>query len=272
MRKIIKGNLTDSGCYSIRITEDNKDYYYNIIILESGDHTVLDPGKPCNISGPEEISWDDLSIKIRKNHYKNIHPNGISDDFQKNCFLYGEQKAREIKEAEEKKKEEERLFFEKLRSFSVDYYVAKEVYKAIGIFEKIEVIRKTWISSGEYLVDDKWYVKVENYKVTSVKEKSEVEKEKAEWGKRVREISKLAGTSYQLATVIGNFSDKDKAVEVLITIKRCLDSWDKETENSTYLRRQIRYTLMDILVSNDYKQLNFSKNFFKAAQKIIKSK
>ncbi len=267
MRKIFKGNVNGNGHYSIRIIENNKVYYYNII----SDRLVFGPLYELDMVDTEEVFWEDLPIKFREIHYNAIYPDVIND-FQKKCFIYGEQKANEMRQKEEQQEEDKRLFRERLKSFPVRDYIAKAIYNSIGTFEKIVIVHEVWISGGEYIVDDEKYVKVEDYKVTSVKKISEVQKEKAEWGKRVEKISKLAGTSYQLATVIGNFSDQDKAVEVLTTIKQCLYSWDKEMGEGSDIRRQIRFTLIDIVPYKDYKQLNFSKKFYEAAQKIIESK
>lgn len=279
MRFIKKGNVNDNECYDIRISEENgKDYYYHVFALADGE-SIIYSARPFNIRNAEEISWDNLSIKVRDAHYNNMYPNGQNKDFQKNSFIYGLEKANQIKETTERKKEEERLQMEYLMGFSINYYTALAIYNAIGKFNKVNVIFEKYGRKfkGKYLVDDKRFVVVENYEVVSVTEMADEEHKRAEWGKRVGKIAKLAGTSYDLATVVGNVEEIDEAVEILKEVKDVLSkaefdfsSWIIPSQEQKV--KQIRNILYFDIPYQRYKKLNFNRRFFKDAKEILENK
>lgn len=98
------------------------------------------------------------------------------------------------------------------------------------------------------------------------KNAEEIEEERAKWGKHVGEIARCAGTSYDLATIVGDIYDFDEAVNTLKEVKKILS-----TVKYFYDEHTIRDNLRFNMQIESYKKLNFCNKFFKAAEKIIKS-
>lgn len=279
MRKIIRGNVNDNGCYDIRITEDNgKNYYYHVLLLEDGE-SIIHSQKPFNIKGKKDISWDELSLEFKEIHYKNAYPNANLNSYEKNCYLYGKQQADEIRQAEQQKKEEEKKLRGKLMSLPIDYFSAEAIYNHIGDYDKVKVISAVY-PHEEYLIDDKWVVKFRKYEIVSVMKKSEDDKAKKDWGNRVNKIAKLAGTNYNIATIVGDITDIDDAVQILKEVLNILNDDDFieqfNISNFEYLVFGEKIPISKIKDFLEYKlswefckKLKFNKKFYTEVEKIL---
>ncbi len=282
MRIIQKGNVNDNGSYDIRITEENgKNYYYHVLVLEDGE-SIIYSQKPFNIKGKKDISWNELSLEFKEIHYKNAYPNANLNSYEKNCYLYGKQQADEIRQAEQQKKEEEKKLRGKLMSLPIDYFSAEAIYNHIGDYDKVKVISAVY-PHEEYLIDDKWVVKFRKNDIVSVMEKSEDDKAKKDWGKRVNQIAKLAGTNYNIATIVGDITDIDEAVQTLKEVLKVLDENDFKERFCQY---NLEYFIFGFEIPNTkiknffehkltqeiFNKLKFTKKFYGEVQEILKNK
>lgn len=270
MRIIQKGNFEEGVGYDIRIEENGKDYYYHILILDD-EESIIYAQKPFNIKGKEDIDWNELSLKFKEVHYQNAYPNANFNSYEKNCYLYGKEQADEIKQAEWKKEEEERKLRDKLMSFSISYSTARDIYRLIGNYNKVEVINEVY-PYREYLVDDKWVVKFRKYDIVSVIEKSEDDKAKKDWGKRVNKIAKLAGTNYNIATIVGDITDIEEAIRILKEVLNILNGKDFKERffkiNLSYFfsfeipDRRIKEFFENQLTSEIFNKLKLTNKFY----------
>ena len=278
LRIIRKGNVKGDYGYDIRITEDDgKEYYYHILMLEDGE-SVIPSSKPFNIRGEDKIQWDELSPKVKEVHLNQAYPNATLSTFEKNCFLYGEQQAMEIKKVAERKEEEERQLENKFWSFSISYFLAKEIYNQIGNYDKVEVISKT-----EVVIDDRLVVRTDRRgrQISEILEIGEYEKQRHEWGRRVAKIAKEANTSYDAATVVGDIENMDEAVNTLKNILEIIYSqefteyfkreWLWLHRNHYNLKREIRnYFCLNPIFNEYYFKLNWNNKFYHFVEKILK--
>lgn len=273
MERIIqKGNVRSEDNYDIRIIEEkDKKYYYHFFKASDGD-IVLTSNKPFNLKNIVEVSWDDLPIKLRKEHFKNVNFNTTHTDYEINSFLYGKDKADEFQRAEELK---EKTISEIERKLNVYQFFAIRIYDTIGKLEKVEVTSSEypWI---QYLVNDKWVIKTKRSFLISIEEKSYAEKQRKEWGKRVNNIAKQANTSFDMATVVSDFSDVDEAVTILKEIVRIVNSQDFHDEfifdfkwDKAIYRYKFNIFLSRFLSDEEIGKLNFSKRFQKALAIIL---
>lgn len=276
LRIIQKGNIRSNNIYDVRIIEENGNkYYYHFLRLEDGEN-VITSQKPFNLSSAMDISWNDLPIKVRNAHFNNLYPNTNSNTYEKNCFLYGKQEADDIKKAADQKEKEKEQLKEKLNKVahesSIYYFEALEIYDAIGDYEKV-VVTENW-PWKEFIVDDEWVIKKKKGKIVSVIKKSEEKKQKQEWGKRVSKIAKLAGTSYNMATIVANISDINEAVSLLQKILNLL----KSEEFIIYLNWSridfvgISGFLSKYLPKEQIERLNWNRKFYSSTEEILKNK
>ena len=133
-----------------------------------------------------------------------------------------------------------------------------------------------WI---EYLVNDKWIIKTKNCFLMSIEEKSYAEKQRKDWGKRVKHIAKQAKTSFDMATVVGDIPDIDEAVNILKEIVRIVNGQEFYDEFMIRLKlyKVISKNRFDIFLSRflsdeQIGKLNFSKKFQKALAIILENK
>lgn len=113
-------------------------------------------------------------------------------------------------------------FIRKIDELNVNRTIALAIYDRIGQFSKIERTYIRWPKS-EYLVDDKYIVKTIEWRVVSIQDKDKYDAERKAWGTRIRKIAEAAGTSFDMATVVANIEDTDKAIDVLKTIVKELN-------------------------------------------------
>ncbi|MGN1297540.1 MAG: hypothetical protein ACI4VH_03820 [Clostridia bacterium] len=279
-RIIQKGNIGSDNIYDVRIIEENGDnYYYHFLRLEDGE-SVITSGKPFNLRSVVEISWNDLPIKLRNAHFNNLYPNANFNTYEKNCFLYGKQDADEIKRAADQKEREKEQLKEKLNNIahksSIYYFEALEIYNAIGDYENVVVTKNgSW---KEYIVDDEWVIKKKKGIIVSVLKKFEEKKQKQEWGKRVSKIARLAGTSYNMATIVANISDINEAVSLLKKISNLLNSEEfiiyinPHCLNCGDINFDIKWFLSKELQKEQIERLNWNKKFYNSVEEILKNK
>lgn len=279
-RIIQKGNIRSDNIYDVRIIEENGDkYYYHFLRLEDGE-SVITSGKPFNLRSVVEISWNDLPIKLRNAHFNNLYSNANFNTYEKNCFLYGKREADEIKQyADQKEKKKEQLK-EKLSKIahesSIYYFEALEIYDVIGDYEKV-VVTENW-QWKEFIVDDEWVIKKKKGKIVSVIKKSEEKKQKQEWGKRVSKIAKLAGTSYNMATIVANISDINEAVSLLQKISNLLNSEEfviyinYHCFSRDVINLEIKWFLLEKLQKEQIERLNWNRKFYSSVEEILKNK
>ena len=96
-RTIRRGNFYDSrngghsysmwtSGYDVCITEeDGKEYFYQI---RNYDHNVVTMIAAVEIVDAQEISWEEVSEDIRKEHFLTLNPNG--SEAEMNIFVFGE--------------------------------------------------------------------------------------------------------------------------------------------------------------------------------------
>lgn len=279
-RIIQKGNIRSDNIYDVRIIEENGDkYYYHFLRLEDGE-SVITSAKLFNLRSVVEISWNDLPIKLRNAHFNNLYPNANFNTYEKNCFLYGKQEADEIKKADDQKEKEKEQLKEKLNNIahesSIYYFEALEIHDAIGDYEKV-VATENW-PWKEFIVDDEWVIKKKKGKIVSVLKKSEEKKQKQEWGKRVSKIAKLAGTSYNMATIVVNISDINEAVSLLKKISNLLNSEEfiifieSHYLKWAYMNQVSQWFLSEHLPKEQIERLNWNRKFYSSAEEILKNK
>lgn len=280
-RIIQKGNVRSNNYYDIRITEENGDiYYYHFLNLSDGESVIT--SKPFNLNNLTEISWEDLPIKLKDEHYNNVYPDANYDSYEKNCFLYGKEQADEIQRALNQKEDEERQRKEIISNIRWKIWVeeseAIEIYNTIGELKVIQIVSKNcwWY---EYLVNGKWIVKTRKGHLMSIEEKSDAEKQRKEWGKRVKHIASLAKTSFDMATVVGNIVDTDEAVNILKQIVKIVNSqkfYDEMKELFHVFGNIDKYYCERFFLSHlseeQVKKLNWSRKFQNSVEKILKNK
>ena len=281
-RIIQKGNVRSDNYYDIRITEENGDkYYYHFLNLSDGETVIA--SKPFNLKNMTEISWNDLPIKLRSEHYKNVYPGFNPSTYQKNCFLFGKEKADEIEDTIRKKEEEKKELDEKISHIERELMIFDEsevmqIYCTVGEIEKVQTTHEKY-PWHEYLVNDKWVIKRRMYSLVSIEEKSDSEKQKKEWGRRVKLIANLANTSFDMATVVGNIKDTEQAVSILKKIVELVNSaefYDKFEWHISFYKevdiREVKRFLSRFLSQELIEVLNWSKKFQNAVGMILKNK
>lgn len=279
-RIVHKGNIVKGG-FDVRITEaDGRGYYYHFLEFEGGN-SVIDSIGSFNLKGEAEILWDELPLEVKEAHYKNVYPHDDLDDYEKKCFLYGKEKADEII-ADEKEREE---FLDKVafQDHICGYYMAEVIYDNIGPWKSIEVMYERG-GKGKFCIDNK-IITVECYKIVSIEDKADYDAEKKAWGQRISQIAKAAGTSFEMATVVGNITNDTNAIEILKIVVEKLNSDDFKA----YMNRDIyysqyntdemslKYGIRDFLRDEVFSRpivtkLNFSNKFCKAVKKILNNK
>lgn len=283
-RAIHKGNVKE-GSFDVRIIEsDSKTYYYHFIQFEDGE-SAIEAIHPFDLKGEANISWNDLPVKVKEVHYKNLYPNDTLNDYDKKCFFYGKQQTDEEIAAEKEREKRKEEFLHKVvyKDKVCGYYIAEVIYDNIGTWESFEVIYKG-TGSGKFCVDNK-VITVENWKIISVEEKADYDKERKNWGKRVGEIAKAAGTSFDMATVIGNITNDTNAIEILKIVEERLNSdnfkaymnrdiyYSKYNTDDMSLKYGIRDFLRDEVFSRSILiKLNLSKKFCNAVKEILNNK
>ena len=222
-----------------------------------------------------EVSWDELPTNLREEHYKNVNPNAPINNYQRNCFLYGKEKADEIQRAAELKEEGIRKIQSNITIYS---FGAAKIYDTIGQLEKVKKFssKNGWI---KYFVNDKWIIKTKYGHLMSIEEKSYADKQRKEWGARVEYVAKEAKTSYNMATVVGDISDVDEAVMILKKIVGIVNSQEFYDEFifDLELRKVIYKDKFEIFLTRFFSdeqigKLNFSKRFQKEIAIILENK
>jgi len=282
-RTVQKGNVKESS-FAIRITEpDGKVYWYQFLKLKDGE-SVICSLTPFNMKGVENISWEELPFKVKESHYKNLYPNDDLGDYDKKCLLYGKQQADEALAAERKKEEEREAFYsERVCVFPIPSYLAIEVYDKIGPYEEIEIIRE---ENGflQFTVDNEYIVEARRLSIISIERRDEYDKKRKEWGRRVNQIAKAAEVSFDMATVVANITEFDKAIVILKRINEELNSepfssyikesfWYRDyTTNKMTLKRAIENFLYDRVSEEYIRNLNWSNKFYNAIREILEKK
>lgn len=281
-RIVQKGNDKESG-FDVRIIEsDCQSYYYHFIQFEDSE-SAIEAIQPFNFKSVANIAWNDVPLKVKEAHYKNLYPNDTLNDYDKKCFFYGKQQTDEEIAAEEEKANQRREFIHKVvyEDKVCDYFMAGVIYDSIGKWNSFQVIYER-NGKGNFCVDDK-IITVERWRVVSIEDKADYNKKRKNWGIRVGEIAREAGTSFDFATAIGNITEKEKAVKIL---KRIYDELNAEEfylfMNSIYsdyntdewsLKDGIRSFLYRRNVSSEYtKHINYSNKFCNAVKGILNKK
>ena len=278
-RIVHKGNIVKGG-FDVRITEaDGRGYYYHFLEFEGGN-SVIDSIGSFNLKGEAEILWDELPLEVKEAHYKNVYPHDDLDDYEKKCFLYGKEKADEII-ADEKEREE---FLDKVafQDHICGYYMAEVIYDNIGPWKSIEVMYERG-GKGKFCIDNK-IITVECYKIVSIEDKADYDAEKKAWGHRMNQIAKAAGTSFEMATIVGNITNDTNAIEILKIVVEKLNSDDFKAHMSRgyysqyntddrILKNGVRTFLIEEVFSGSIiTRLNFSNKFYKAVKRILNNK
>ena len=283
MKRIVqKGNVTQGG-FDIRITEaDGKDYYYHFLKLEGGN-SVIHSINPFSIKGKCETVWDELPFEVKEAHYKNIYPNEDLNDYDKRCFLYGKEQADKIIAAEKEREKRKFTLIHKVvyKDDLCSIIVAQVIYDEIGPWESFETIYTNGTSRGKFCVDNK-IITVEHFKIVSVEDKSDYEVKRKEWGQRIRRIANEAGTSFEMATVIGKITDDLEARVVLKEVVEELKSAEFEehmknrgyfSQYSIYDDRNLVEDIRDFLRPKYWNtNLNISNKFRNEVKKILNNK
>lgn len=281
-RIVHKGNVT-KGSYDVRITEtDGKEYYYHFSC--HGNYKICSiwilHNNLFNLRREREESWDKLPFEVKEKHYKKIHPNDDLDDYEKNCFFYGKEKADEMIAAEKKEEFLNKVAFQ---HHICGYYMAEVIYDHIGPWESIEVMYERG-GKGKFCIDNK-IITVECYKIVSIEDEADYEAGRKAWGQRISQIAKAAGTSFEMATVVGNITIDTNAIEILKEVVKRLNSDDfkeymnrniyysKYTTDDMILKDGIRAYLRDEVFSHSIvTKLKFSNKFSNEVKKILNNK
>lgn len=279
-RIVHKGNVTKKS-YDVRITEtDGKEYYYHFSC--HGDYKICSiwilHNNLFNLRREREESWDKLPFEVKEKHYKEIYPNDDLDEYEKNCFFYGKEKADEIIASEKKK---EALINKAVHDDEIcSYTVARRIYEKVGPWNSIELIYQKGLLEKFY-VDDK-IVTVERLVVISVENKADYEAKRKQWGQRIRRIANEAGTSFEMATVIGKITDDLEARVVLKEVVEELKSAEFEehmknrgyfSQYSIYDDRNFVEDIRDFLRPKYWNtNLNISNKFRNEVKKILNNK
>jgi len=279
-RTVQKGNV-NGGSFDVRIIEsDGKTYYYHFLELEDGK-SVIHVTKPFNLKGETDILWDDLPFKVKEAHYKNLYPNDNLNDYEKRCLLYGKQQTDEQIAAKKKREEERENFLHKVayEDNLCGYFIAEVIYDNIGAWNSFKVIYER-NGKGKFCVDDK-IITIERWKIISIEDKAVYDAERKAWGARVKNIAQAAGTTFDMATVVGNILDTDAAIKILKEIVEKLNSdefyshmriWSRDyNTNETSLRYGIRDFFYEEFPQNWIK-FNVSNKFCNAVKEILNNK
>lgn len=282
-RTVQKGNAKE-GSFDVRIIEsDGKTYYYHFLELIDGEQ-AMESQKPINLKGEENISWNNLPFKLKEVHCKNIYPNDDLNDYEKKCLLYGkEQTDKAIAAQREKEEKRDSFYREKASDFPIYSWLAMEVYDEIGWYENVEVVCEKGRFT-QFIVDNKYVVKSYSFKIISIETKGEHEANRKEWGRRMNEIAKSAGTSFDFATVVANITEVNTAISILKVIYEKINSeefnlhmkcksWHSEY-NTDYLSLKggIQSFLRNELSSEYMRDLNFGSKFCNAVKEILNNK
>lgn len=280
-RIVQKGNVTQGG-FDIRITEaDGKEYYYHFLELEGGN-SVIHSNNPFNLKGKFVIAWDELPFEVKEAHYKNIYPKDNLNDYDKRCFLYGKEQADEMIAAEkERKKQKEDLIYKVAYEDRLcSYTIAMTIYDEIGPWKSFEVIHEKGLSRGKFCVDNR-IITVEHFKIVSIEDTADYEAKRKEWGHRIRRIANEAGTSFEMATVVGKITDDLEARVVLKEVVQELKSveFEEHMKKSWYYSRYntdervLIEGIQDFLRPKFWKTtLNISNKFCNEVKKILNNK
>lgn len=283
-RIVHKGNVTP-GSFGVRIVESNgKDYYYHFLELEGGN-SVIHSNNPFNLKGKFVIAWDELPFEVKEAHYKNIYPKDNLNDYDKRCFLYGKEQADEMIAAEkERKKQKEDLIYKVAYEDRLcSYTIAMTIYDEIGPWESFEVIHEKGLSRGKFCIDNR-IITVEHFKIVSIEDTADYEAKRKEWGHRIRRIANEAGTSFEMATVVGKITDDTKAIEMLKEVVEKLNSdefashmkrsfyYSEYNTNDRSLKDGIRDFLFCELSPYASHYLNMSNKFCNEVKKILNNK
>lgn len=236
-RKIFRGNPYDSRMgkpcamwtegYHYKIVEpDGRTFWYQ---TRNYDHlTVAHIQEPKNFSYPKEITWDDLNVKIRLEHFQTLFPEGSEEE--EILFVYGEEEGSKIIELN--KWADAHLIENR--------YVTKLIVNHIGRFQKWvyqNSHRRKWATCQTYyttyLVDDKWLVTVERTSSYSryepdryeirVEDYAPIKEQKKAWGRRLSTIARKAGVPWEIAKMVSHLDD-DEAIKILCYIKSIRES------------------------------------------------
>ena len=282
-RIVHKGNIVEGG-FDVRITEtDGKDYYYHFLEFEGGN-SVIYSNSPFNLKGEMESLWDELPLEVKEAHYKNVYPHDDLDDYEKKCFLYGKEKADEIIAAEKERERQKDAFIDKVvfEDRVCGYTMARIIYDNIGPCESFKAIYERG-DKGKFCIDNK-VITIEHFKIVSIEEKSDYDEERKSWGQRISQIAKAAGTSFEMATVVGNITIDTNAIEILKIVVKNLNSDDFKAHMSRgyysqyntddrIIKNGVRTFLIEEVFSHSIvTNLNLSKKFCNAVKKILNNK
>lgn len=236
-RTIQKGNVKE-GSFDVRIIEsDGKTYYYHFLELVDGQQAI-ESQKPINLKGVEDILWDNLPFTVKEAHCKKIYPNYNLNDYETRCLLYGKQQTDEEIVVKKKREEERENFLHKVvfEDEVCVYSMAATIYDNVGPWDSIQVIYER-NGKGKFCVDGK-IITIEHRKIISIEDKAVYDAERKAWGRRISQIAKSAGTTFDIATVVGKITDTDIAIETLKEIVGKLNS----DEFELYMKRSFYYS------------------------------
>lgn len=276
-RIVQKGNVKESG-FDVRIIEsDGKTYYYHFLEVEDGE-SVIYVTKPFNLKGESDILWDELPFKVKEAHYKNLYPNDNLNDYEKKCLLYGKEQTDKAIAAEKEREKQREEFLDKAAEFC-SYYMAGIIYDNFGKWNSFKVIYER-NGKGKFIVDDK-IITIEHWKIISIEDKAVYDAERKAWGRRISQIAKSAGTTFDMATVVGNIPDTATAIKILKEIVKKLNSdefyshmriWSRDyNTNEASLKYGIREFFFEEFPSNWIK-FNLSNKFCNAVKEILNNK
>ena len=148
---------------------------------------------------PEEISWEDLELKVREFHFKQVFPKGTSHK-EYITYIYG-------------KDSDKILDFEDWLNSQryLPKNVAWQIYEQIGIYKRPVLIQSSKYFNV-YIVNNQYYVTVLKHTQQIVIEtKSEFQK----GSKRILDIVRRTGLPNDVVAIIKMIKDDDVAVNIL---------------------------------------------------------
>jgi len=268
-KRIVHKGINEKGLdNNIRITEPNgKVYYY---LYNDYHDEVMFCMNPLDIKSDTEFPWDQVPIHVKDAHYRNIYHNSVFVWDERTRLFYGKISAKD-----------ERYIFQKHKasSFTISRFLAMEIYDEIGFYEEVNSVKKNGIYY-ELVIDNKYIVKAKEYTIISIETMEQNAAKKKEWGHRINLIAKAAGTSFDLATIVANIAETDKAIEVLKEINKILHSKDFPVNvkknipkwaipNRARIEYEIKMYLLNTILIRFEGKLNWSKRFFDEVEKIL---
>lgn len=256
-RTIRRGNFYDSrngghsysmwtSGYDVCITEeDGKKYFYQ---LRNYDHNIVTNIEPVELVEAQEISWEEVSEDIRKEHFAILYPNG--SEAEMNIFVFGEEKGREINS--EREWAEAHLVY--------DITTTLQIAEEIGRFEEVE-LRKTfrkWNGGCEcysYLIDGKWFITVTENNII-IDEYAKIVAQKKAFGEKVHRIAKKAKVPWKIASFVGHIESEKEAVDILKRVKKARGTADECLQRELSYGIQRRTKAIETILGEDWKKFD----------------